>query len=110
MFSRQQKVWSFQQRSLEFIAGLLFSVLALGVVPVELPECNEGDWVDVAARGLRAPTLVDIYALTVAYQPASGRLSRCGDWQRALWRRSALLDCAPVGRGKRRHLTDQVLL
>jgi hypothetical protein len=43
VFSSQQKVWSFQQRSLEFIAGLLFSVLALGVVPVELPECNEGD-------------------------------------------------------------------
>jgi hypothetical protein len=51
VFSSQQKLWSFR-RSLEFIAGLLFPLLALSVaVPAlaaqvvrhELPEVNEGD-------------------------------------------------------------------
>jgi len=52
VFSSQQKVWTFR-RSLEFVVGLLFPLIALSVtvaalaaqrVRLELPQVNEGDW------------------------------------------------------------------
>jgi len=51
VFSSQQKVWTFR-RSLEFVAGLLFPLLALSAalaalaaqsVRLELPQVDEGD-------------------------------------------------------------------